>query len=190
MTSILKILEENEYKKFKKKEVKNMCNESPRGQHHYPHYSRRGTVGYFPFSPQQMHKMKHMAKTFMRGFMGSHLPHNVEDLGDSYLITVPLAGRTKDEVKVSLINKHLNIKAEKPKIPEKENLKEEEKGQESPQECCGPTFFKGFTFIDVNMDIPLPIDADTDTIVSKMANGLLKVTFGKKPPKNIDVNEN
>ncbi|KKM71779.1 hypothetical protein LCGC14_1427250, partial [marine sediment metagenome] len=55
-------------------------------------------------------------------------------------------------------------------------------------ECCAPNFRHGFTFIDVNMDIALPADADTDTIVSKMANGLLKITFGKKPAKKIDVN--
>jgi HSP20 family molecular chaperone IbpA len=163
-----------------------MCNESPHGQHH----GRKGMVGCFPFNPQQIRKMMHMGKHFIRGFMGSHIPHNIEDLGDSYLITVPLAGRTKEEVKVSLINKHLNIKAEKPKIPEIDNVKEETKEEGSPHECCGPTFWKGFTFIEVNMDIPLPVDADTDTIVSKMANGLLKVTFSKKPPKKIDISEN
>ena len=166
-----------------------MCNENPRGQHHNPHHWHRGWAGCFSFTPQQMRKMKHMAKHFMKGFLGSHIPYNVEDLGDSYLITVPLAGRTREEVKVSLINKHLNIKAEKPKIPEKESLKEEEKEQDPHKEWFGPMFWKGFTFIDVNMDIPLPADADTDTIVSKMANGLLKVTFGKKPPKKIDVSE-
>jgi HSP20 family molecular chaperone IbpA len=167
-----------------------MCNESTRGRHHSPHHGHKAWAGCFSFTPQQMRKMKHMAQNFMRGFMGSHIPHNVEDLGDSYLITVPLAGRTKDEVKVSLINKHLNIKAEKPKIPEKENVKQEEKEQDSPHDWWGPMFWKGFTFIEVNMDIPLPVDADTETIISKMANGLLKITFSKKPPKNIDVNEN
>ncbi|MFX0083871.1 MAG: Hsp20/alpha crystallin family protein [Candidatus Hodarchaeota archaeon] len=163
-----------------------MCNENPHSQHHGP----KGMVGCFPFNPQQIRKMKHMAMHFMRGLMGSHIPHNIEDLGDSYLITVPLAGRTKEEVKVSLINKHLNIKAEKPKIPEKENVKKEIKEQESSHDWCGAIFWKGFTFIEVDMDIPLPVDADTDTIVSKMANGLLKVTFGKKPPKKIDVSDN
>ncbi|MFW9942908.1 MAG: Hsp20/alpha crystallin family protein [Candidatus Thorarchaeota archaeon] len=163
-----------------------MCNEST---HVRPH-GRRGMVGCFPFNAQQLHKMKHLARHFMRGFIGSHIPYNIEDLGDNYLVTVPLAGRTKEEVKVSLINEHLNIKAEKPKIPEKQNLQEETKEQESPKEWYWPNFWKGFTFIDVNMDIPLPIDADTDTIVSKMANGLLKVTFNKKPPKKIDVSEN
>jgi len=162
-----------------------MCNERT----HVHHHGRKGMVGCFPFNPQQIHKMKHMAKHFMRGFMGSHIPYNIEDLGDSYLITIPLAGRTKEEVKVSLINKHLNIKAEKPKIPEKENVEEEPKEEGSPHEWFGPIFSKGFTFIEVNMDIPLPVDADTDTIVSKMANGLLKVTFSKKPPKKIDISE-
>jgi HSP20 family molecular chaperone IbpA len=134
-----------------------------------------------------MHKMKKMAHHFMRGFMGSHIPYNLEDLGETYLITVPLAGRTKQEVKVSLINKHLNIKAEKPKITEREKVEEEPEEEGGSHEGFGPFFWKGFTFIEVNMDIALPADADTDTIVSKMANGLLKITFGKKPAKKIDV---
>jgi HSP20 family molecular chaperone IbpA len=165
-----------------------MSNENPRGRHHHPHYGG-GMTGCFTLTPEQIHKMKHMAKHFMRGFLGRHIPYNVEDLGDSYLVTVPLAGRTKEEVKVSLINKQLNIKAEKPKIPEKENVKEQEKESDPHNEWCGPMFWKGFTFINVNIDIPLPADANTDTIVSKMANGLLKVTFGKTPPKKIDVTE-
>jgi len=163
-----------------------MCDESPHGHSHGP----KAMIGCLPFTPQEMHKMKRMAKHFMRGFIGSQIPYNVEDLGDNYLITVPLAGRTKDDVKVSLINKHLNIKSEKPKIPEKENVQEPPKERETLHECCGPFFQKGFTFIDVDMDIPLPVDADTDTIVSKMANGLLKVTFSKKPAKKIDISEN
>ena len=82
------------------------------------------------------------------------------------------------------------VKVEEEEVVEEEGeIKEEEKEQKSPHEWWGPMFLKGFTFIDVNMDIPLPADADTNTIVSKMANGLLKVTFGKKPPKNIDVSE-
>ncbi len=151
-------------------------------------HGRRGMAGCFPFNPQRIQKMTKMAHHFMRGMMGNQIPHNVEDLGESYLITVPLAGRTKEEVKVSLINKNLNIKAEKPKIPERESIKEKPEEEQAGQECCAPNFRHGFTFIDVNMDIALPADADTDTIVSKMANGLLKITFGKKPAKKIDVN--
>ncbi|MFW9998752.1 MAG: Hsp20/alpha crystallin family protein [Candidatus Hodarchaeota archaeon] len=164
-----------------------MCDED--SHHHSRGHGQKGMVGCFPFDPQQMHKMKKMAMHFMRGFMGNQIPYNIEDLGDKYLITVPLPGRTKEEVKVSLINKHLNIKSEKPKIPEKENIEEAPKEEEIPHECCGPFFRKGFTFIDVDMDITLPVDADTDTIVSKMANGLLRVTFNKKPAKKIDISE-
>ena len=159
-----------------------MCNE----KYHGP----KGFAGCFQFGPHDVAKMKRMAKHFMHGFMGKHIPFNVEDLGDSYLITVPLAGRTKEEVKVSLINNHLNIKAEKPKIPERENLKEKPEEEKSAQDWCMPFFRKGFTFIDVNMDIPLPIDADADTLVSKMSNGLLKITMGKKPAKKIEISEN
>ncbi len=166
-----------------------MSSEGPHGhgQGHGSGHGRRGMAGCFPFNPQQIQNMKKMAHHFMRGFMGNQIPHNIEDLGESYLITVPLAGRTKEDVKVSLINKNLNIKAEKPKIPEKEGIKEKPEEEQSGNECCAPNFGKGFTFIDVNMDIHLPADADTDTILSKMANGLLKITFGKKPAKTIDV---
>ncbi len=165
-----------------------MSSEGPhghsQGHDHRRGHGHRGMVGCFPFNPQKMIKMAHH---FMRGFIGNQIPHNVEDLGESYLITVPLAGRTKEEVKVSLIDKNLNIKAEKPKIPERDNIKEKTEEEQSVNECCAPIFGKGFTFIKVNMDIPLPADADTDTIVSKMVNGLLKITFGKKPAKKIDV---
>jgi HSP20 family molecular chaperone IbpA len=165
-------------------------NRGPHGPHGpHGHHGRKGMFGCFPFDPQMMHKMKRMAKHFMRGFMGNQIPYNLEDLGDSYLITVPLAGRTKEDVKVSLLTNNLNIKAEKPKIPEREKLKEKPEEEGSPNECCGPSFWKGFTFIDVNMDIPLPAGADTETIVSKMANGLLKITFGKKPAKKIDISD-
>jgi len=160
-----------------------MCDES---SHHGP----RAKAWCFPFGHQDVAKIKRMAGHFIRGFLGSQIPYNIEDLGDSYLITVPLAGRTKEDVTVSLINKHLNIKAAKPQIPESEKVKEKPEEGASSDACCPPFFGKGFTFIEVNMDIPLPNGADPDTIVSKMANGLLKITMGKKPAKNIDVNEN
>ncbi|MFX1418670.1 MAG: Hsp20/alpha crystallin family protein [Promethearchaeota archaeon] len=154
------------------------------------HHGSKGFTGCFQFGPHDIAKMKKMARHFMHGFMGRQIPFNVEDLGESYLITVPLAGRTKEEVKVSLINKHLNIKAEKPKIPERDHLKENPEEETSAQDWCMPFFRKGFSFIEVDMDIPLPPDADTETLVSKMSNGLLKITMGKKPAKKIDISEN
>lgn len=142
-----------------------------------------GTCMPFNFNPRDIAKMKHMAHQFMGSFMGDYIHHNMEDLGSEYLITVPLPGRNKDDVKVSLINKHLNIKANKPKVPE------HEKSTEEPKKEGFPFMFKGFRFIDVNMDIPLPADADEDKITSKMTNGLLRVIIGKKPAKPIDITD-
>ena len=152
-------------------------------RHHGRSYGPGQMHGCMPFNPRDIAKMKHMAHQFMGGFMGDYIHHNMEDLGSDYLITVPLPGRTKDDVTVSLINKHLNIKANKPKVPEHEKVTEE------PIKQGFPFMFKGFRFIDVNMDVPLPADADEDKITSKMTNGLLRVIIGKKPAKPIDISE-
>ena len=148
--------------------------------HHVPY-------GQFCFSPNDVARMKQVAGHFMKGFMqqmGSYIPHNIDDLVTEYLITVPLPGRTKEEVKVSLINKNINVEAKKPNISEKEG----KDVKETQEECCG-FFTRGFRFIDVNMDIPLPADADENTVSSKMGNGLLKILVTKKPAKNININE-
>ena len=139
--------------------------------------------GCIPINPRDIAKMKRMAHHFMRDFMGGSIHHNIEDLGSVYLITVPLPGRTKEDVKVSLINKHLNVTASKPKVPE------HEKNKEKSEKQGFPFAFRGFTFTDVNMDIPLPADADENTISSKLTNGLLRITIGKKLAKKIDINE-
>ena len=142
-----------------------------------------GIHGCMPFNPKDIAKMKRMAHRFMGSFMGDYIHHNIEDLGSEYLIIVPLPGRVKDDVTVSLINKHLNIKANKPKVPEHEKVTEE------PKKQGFPFMFKGFTFIDVNMDVPLPADADENNISSRMTNGLLRVKIGKKTAKPIDISE-
>lgn len=149
---------------------------------HSPRYS----AGYCNFSPHDIAKMKQMAGHFMKNFMGqfgNYIPHNIEDLGDIYLITVPLPGRTKEEVKVSIINKIINVTASKPNLPEYEGKREEDKSKSYPFPGMG------FRFVDVNMDIPLPADAEENQISSKMANGLLRITVNKKPAKNIDIND-
>jgi HSP20 family molecular chaperone IbpA len=155
-----------------------MCDDKAHG----PRYS----AGCCNFSPQDIAKMKRMAGHFMKNFMGhfgNYIPHNIEDLGDAYLITVPLPGRTKEEVKVSIINKIINVTASKPNIPEFEGKRKEDKGKSYPFPGMG------FRFIDVNMDIPLPADAEENQISSKMANGLLRIIVNKKPAKNIDIKE-
>ncbi|MHA1106899.1 MAG: Hsp20/alpha crystallin family protein [Promethearchaeota archaeon] len=143
-----------------------MCDDKnfdPRRMHHHIH------PGQFCCSPKDIARIKHMAGGFMKGFMnqmGSFVPHNINDLGTEYLITIPLPGRTKENVKVSLINKNINVEAKKPEVPEKE--------EKSKQENFNgfPFPMSGFKFIDVNMDIPLPADADENSVSSKMANGL------------------
>jgi len=67
--------------------------------------------GCMPFNPKDIAKMKRMAHQFMGSFMGGgdYIHHNIEDLGSEYLIIVPLPGRVKDDVNVSLINKQ-NLK--------------------------------------------------------------------------------
>jgi len=151
--------------------------------HHGKNCGPRHMHGCMPFNPKDVAKMKRMAQQFMGNFMGSYIHHNIEDLENEYLITVPLPGRTKDDVSVSLINKHLNIKANKPKVPEHEKVKKE------PEQQGFPFMFKGFTFVEVNMDVPLPADADENKISSRMTNGLLRVIIGKKPAKPIDITE-
>ena len=81
----------------------------------------------------------------------------------------------------ALIGNNLNIKASRPKT---DGEPKEESDQ--PENPFLKFFFK---FIDVDMDIPLPANADLDSIKSVMANGLLKVKVGKKPSKNIDIND-
>jgi len=155
-------------------------------RHHDRRYGPGQMHGCMPaFNPRDMAKMKRMAHQFMGNFMGDYIHHNIEDLGSEYLIIVPLPGRVKDDVTVSLINKHLNIKASKPKVPEHEKTDEEPKKQGFPF----PFMFKGFTFVDVNMDVPLPADSDENNISSRMTNGLLRVKIGKKPAKPIDISE-
>ncbi len=125
-----------------------------------------------------------MAQKWMHAFTGNFqggVPYNMDDKGDHYLVSVPLAGRTKEEVKVSLINSTLNIKADKPKTSDDEADKKAENGT--------PFRVNYFKFVKVDMDIQLPADADKDSIKSLMQNGLLKIKVGKKPPTNIDISD-
>ncbi|MFX1236138.1 MAG: Hsp20/alpha crystallin family protein [Promethearchaeota archaeon] len=157
-----------------------------------PHYGTFHGKGFHPgmmadfcgsFSNKDMKHFGQMAHRFMRGFSKvceGWVPYNLEDKGDNYLIQVPLAGRKKEDIKVSLINDTLNVSAGKPKTPEDAEEKKEEE-----------QLFKRkfFSFVDVNLDIPLPPDANKDDIKSMMQNGLLKVKIGKKPPTNINVGD-
>ena len=154
-----------------------MCNEKGHGQH-FGH-------GCFPFGvkdiPQMIQKFgRHMKECC--GRLGSWVPHNLTKTEDGYLITIPLSGRTKEDVNVSLIGACLNVKASKPKNIEETKDDKEKQGI--------PFFSHFFSFIDVDMDINLPADADLDSIKSIMTNGLLRIKIGKKPSKTINTEGN
>ena len=157
------------------------------GGHHVGHPPGIGIGAMCGCGPKEMKMFGQMARKWMHAFMGGYeggVPYNLEDKGDHYLVSIPLAGRTKEDVKVSLINNTLNVKADKPKFDGEEASKAEKKAE-------GPIPFTAnfFRFVKVDMDIQLPVDADKDTIKSLMQNGLLRIKVGKKPPKNIDVDE-
>jgi len=151
-----------------------MCNEKG----HEPHIG----YGFFPFGGKDMHQMmrkfnRHMKECF--GRLGSWVPYHLHKAETEYLITVPLPGRTKEDLNVSLIGGCLNVKATKPKNAEKIKKDEVTPGF--------PFLRHFFSFIDVDMDIDLPADADLDSIKSIMTNGLLRIKMGKKPSKTINV---
>lgn len=136
--------------------------------------------------PNMMRMLKHNMSQCL-GHGGHTVPYNMNSVDDGYLVVIPLSGRTKEDVKVSLYNNILNVKASKPKGDEGEKVKAE--GGDNG--CgCGPGFFRNFfNFIEVDLDIPLPPDANEDEIKSVMANGLLKIKVGKKPAKTINVDD-
>ena len=167
-----------------------MCNEY--GQGHRPgHRQSHGCgpqafIGCMPFGGHGAMGLKGNFFKHMRRWMqdfASNILYNIEDLGETYLITVLLPGRTKDDVKVSLLDGYINVNAPKPKTAKKEGDKEENK------EDIHSFIRKTFIFVDVDMDIPLPAGTDTEVIKSAMSNGLLKIKLGKKPAKNIDISE-
>ena len=154
-----------------------MCNEKGHG----PHIGH----GCFPFGGKDMHQMMNKFGRHMKdcmGQLGSWIPYNLHKGETEYLITVPLPGRTKEDVNVSLIGNCLNVKAVKPK-----NVEETKDDKEKP----GFPFLRHlFSFINVDMDIDLPADADLDSIKSIMTNGLLRIKIGKKPSKTINTEGN
>ncbi|MFX0186291.1 MAG: Hsp20/alpha crystallin family protein [Candidatus Hodarchaeota archaeon] len=139
--------------------------------------------GCMPFGGKDFHQLMHKFGRHMKecfGRIGSWVPYNLEKTEGGYLITVPLPGRSMEDVNVSLIGNCLNVKASKPK-----NVKEPKEEKEKQ----GIPFLRHFfSFIDVDLDIELPADADLDSIKSIMTNGLLKVKIGRKPSKTININ--
>jgi len=166
-----------------------MCNEHEKGHGrgmggHKGMYSPPHMMGFNVSGMMKMLK-HHMSNCLGQG--GHFVPYNLEKSDEGYLITVPLSGRSKEDVKISLYNNVLNVKASKPKGEEGKVVKEDPEGNAC---ACGPSFFRNFfKFIEVDLDIPLPPDANEEQIKSVIANGLLKIKVGKKPAKTINVDD-
>ncbi|MHA1150516.1 MAG: Hsp20/alpha crystallin family protein [Promethearchaeota archaeon] len=118
------------------------------------------------------------------------IPYNLETKWDFYLITMLFPSRTKEELKISLINRILNIKASKPKDV-RECDKKKEPNEQTYDYCCPMGISRrSFRFIEVDLDIPLPADANEEDIKSAMFNGVLKIKISKKVPKRINIENN
>ncbi|MFX1257104.1 MAG: Hsp20/alpha crystallin family protein [Promethearchaeota archaeon] len=140
----------------------------------------------FPFTSKDFSQVIRKFHRYWKEGMGyneTQIPYNLEETEEGYLIIVPLPGRSKEDINVSLIGNSLNIKAAKPK-----EVKEEKRTENKSKGRLDSFLRNSFTFIDVDMDIVLPADADLDSIKSAIVNGVLKIKLGKKPSKHIDIN--
>jgi len=169
-------------KKIKKRLKKSMCYEGS--------FNPRFLHSHFRSSPHDIAALKGMVfkgmKHGMKMFEG-WVPYDIHE--NEYLITVPLPGLTKDDVKVSIVGRNLNVTAKRLKSDEKESVSDESK--KSYGVYGAPFFMDFFSWMskkDIDLDIPLQVDADENLVKSKMANGLLEIKIGKKPAKNIDIN--
>ncbi|MFO7794524.1 MAG: Hsp20/alpha crystallin family protein [Promethearchaeati archaeon] len=159
-----------------------MCHETEWNVH-----SRRGHPDFFGEEfPYMLKDMLGYMKHHMKRFEG-WVPYDIEDSESDYMISVPLPGLSREDLEVSLISSNLNIKAQR-----KGNKEDVKKNHFRHPEFRRGDFLKDiFTSIwkrDVNLDIPLPSNADEDSIKSKMKDGLLRIKIGKKPPKKVDIN--
>ena len=171
-------------KKIKKRLKKSMCYEGS--------FNPRFLHSHFRSSPHDIAALKGMVfkgmKHGMKMFEG-WVPYDIQEHENEYLITVPLPGLTKDDVKVSIVGRNLNVTAKRLKSDEKESVSDESK--KSYGVYGAPFFMDFFSWMskkDKDLDIPLQVDADENLVKSKMANGLLEIKIGKKPAKNIDIN--
>jgi len=91
---------------------------------------------------------------------------DVVDEGDKYLVEIDLPGVDKKDINVTLVDHHLKIVASR-------KIEKEEKDENY---IMSERVFSGYRRI-----IPLPEDADENSIKAKYENGVLRIEIGKKP---------
>jgi len=88
------------------------------------------------------------------------------DKGDKYIVEIDLPGVDKKDINVTLVDHHLKIVASR-KI---------EKEERDENYILSERMFSGYKRI-----IPLPEDANENSIKAKYENGVLRIEIGKKP---------
>jgi len=88
------------------------------------------------------------------------------DKGDKYIVEIDLPGVDKKDINVTLVDHHLKIVASR-------KIEKEEKDENY---ILSERMFSGYKRI-----IPLPEDADENSIKAKYENGVLRIEIGKKP---------
>jgi HSP20 family protein len=88
------------------------------------------------------------------------------DKGDKYLIEIDLPGVDKKDIDITLVDHHLKIVA----------LRKIEKEERGENYIVSERAFSGYKRI-----IPLPEDADENSIKAKYENGVLRIEIRKKP---------
>ncbi len=154
-----------------------------------------GVHGHGEFTPMAFFKMNMggMAKKMMSHIKGcmTHfegwIPYDIEDFDNYYMISIPLPGISKENVKVSLISNSLNIKVKRPTEVIKSKTPEDKEDEIRSGAIAWKDLLNFIWKKDVNLDIPLPPDINNETIKSKINNGLLKVRIDKIPPKRINI---
>ncbi|HLN54213.1 MAG TPA: Hsp20/alpha crystallin family protein [Lentimicrobium sp.] len=107
---------------------------------------------------------------------GKYYPANIYDTDNAFVIEMPVAGFTKEDIKVNLEQQTLQITAE---------LKGEQEVQDDKY------LRREFTKVPLNKSFILPKSVDMDKINADYQNGILKITLPRREDavirKQIDI---
>ena len=106
---------------------------------------------------------------------GYQMPMNLEDKGDSLLLTVEMPGVKKEETKLSIEDGVLSI-----------SVKSEEENEEFEE---GKYLFKERASFSCSRCVRLPEEVDEENVSAKMIDGVLNIEIPKTHPKEKVVKE-
>ena len=124
-----------------------------------------------------------------RMFENLSAPYRFDRDGDSRVVSVDLAGFTKDDINVSVDESTnvLTITASASSSDETEVAKDGSDNEaEGTNSESAPRAVHGFYNRKVNLNFTLPENVDFETVNSQYADGVLKVSFGTKEPEKVE----